>query len=255
MHGQTQEMGNWRLGFDALLDLQYAYYFSRKAESKVAHGILTGVSVGYASSPLKNNINIDTTFYKGSADEMVYKVTADKVSETDGQIQIEVPLMYSLLTDKGFFFNIGPRFMMPVYRHFNETVSDDLNVEAKFTDFGVTVTNEEVLGLLQDKSKKDSWAKGKTIINVMISAELGWEWKMKSGNALGLGLYANYSPLNTYSNNTSNNQIITITPPDASGKGSAALESATDSYVSKMNYFDGGLKLIYHFNFPKQFKQ
>lgn len=252
MHNnEDNTMGNWKAGFNALLDLQYAYYFAHKVDSKVTHGILTGVSLGYSRSPIANEIN-DTYTITGDAGEQIdYEISASKVSEKDGQLQIEIPLMYSMLVN-GFFLNVGPKVMIPVLKNYNQTISDP-HVSATFEDMGVTVTDEVITGYVEDGDLKTSgkWGKGKTNVSLLLSADLGYEWTLKSGNALGLGVYANYAPFNSYSNDTDNVSLIDVTAPNGSNPaGSADILSATDTYTKSMNYFDAGVKLVYHFNFP-----
>ena len=252
MHNNEAEtMGNWKLGFDALLDLQYAYYFSHRTGRKATHGILTGVSVGYSRSPISNPINSDYQVTGDAGETIDYHIEASNVSEKDGQVQIEVPLMYSLLVN-GFFLNIGPKFMMPVFTHYNQTLTDP-HVSAYFEDMGVTVSDEVITGYVEDNDLKTSgnWGKSKTKISIMATAELGYEWQLKSGNALGLGVYANYAPWNSFKNDTDNTSLIQVEAPSGSTPaGAADILSATDTYTKGMNYFDGGVKLVYHFNFP-----
>ena len=253
MHNnEVNTMGNWKLGFDALLDLQYAYYFGHRADKKISHGILTGLSVGYSSSPISNAINNDYQITGDDGEKIDYHIEATRVSEQDGQVQIEVPLMYSMLMDNGFFLNIGPKFMMPVFTHYNQTLTDP-HVSAYFEDMGVTVKDEVITGYVQDGdlNTKGNWGKTKTKISIMITAELGYEWKLNNGNSLGLGVYANYAPFNTFKNDTENVSLIQVEKPSGSTPaGAAEVLAATDTYTKGMNYFDGGLKLVYHFNFP-----
>ncbi|MBR1808916.1 MAG: hypothetical protein IJ776_05980 [Paludibacteraceae bacterium] len=251
MHNNEDVMGNWKLGFDALLDLQYAYYFAHRADKKATHGILTGVSIGYSRSPISNPINSDYSITGDDGEQIDYHIEAANVDEKDGQLQIEVPLMYSLLV-KGFFLNIGPKFMMPVFTHYNQTLTDP-HVNAYFNDMGVTVSDEVITGYVEDNDlkTKGNWGKAKTKISIMATAELGYEWQLKSGNALGLGVYANYAPWNSFKNDTENTSLIKVEAPSGSTPaGAADILSATDTYTKGMNYFDGGVKLVYHFNFP-----
>ena len=252
MHNNEAVMGGWKLGFDALLDLQYAYYFSRRADKKINHGILTGLSFGYSRSPISSAINSDYQVTGDDGETIDYHIEAANVSESDGQLQIEVPLMYSMLMDNGFFLNIGPKFMMPVFTHYNQTLTDP-HISATFNDMGVTVKDEVITGYVEDNdlNTKGNWGKSKTKISIMITAELGYEWKFNNGNSLGLGVYANYAPWNSFKNDTDNTSLIQVEKPTGSTPaGKADILSATDTYTKGMNYFDGGLKLVYHFNFP-----
>jgi hypothetical protein len=245
-------MNNWKAGFDALLDLQYAYYFGAKEGKKVNHGIITGLSFGYAQSPIKNGVNYSDT--KNITDEsgsysVNYNIAASEVKSRDGELQIEVPLMYSLQTEKGFFFNVGPKFMMPVYTHYNQTISDEASIAATINDMGVTITNDPATGVIDMHSQKGQWGKGQAKINLMVTAELGWEWELKNGHALGVGVYGNYAPLNTYKHDPTLKNIVQV-EADGTSNATVGYNSATDSYAKGMNYFDAGLKLVYHFQFP-----
>ena len=249
MH-DADEMGKWKVGFDALLDLQYAHYFGAKYGKKANHGILTGLSVGWSQSGIKSDINnqYQVTTDDGTID---YSINAKDVNEKDGELVLELPIFYTLLTENGFFFNVGPRLSLPVYSHYKQTMQDP-HVNATFVEEGVTVSDEVITGLVKDDQMKTKGKWSTSKLNVMLSAELGYEWLLKkSGNSLGLGAYANYSVYTLYKNDTENKSLIDVTAP-SKNNGAAAVDvlSATDTYNKGLGYFDVGVKLIYHFNFP-----
>ena len=86
----------------------------------------------------------------------------------------------------------------------------------------------------------------------MLTAEIGYEWVLKSGNSFGLGAYANYSVFNTFKNTTSTEGLFDLTAPTQTSAAILDVQSATKTYADKLGYFDAGLKLAYHFNFPKK---
>lgn len=237
-------------GFDAMLDLQYAYYWT-KQERPVDLGILTGLSLGYAQSSISMDINdsYTVTTDEGAVD---YTLTADKVSSCDRQLQLEIPVMFSLITDKGLFFNIGPKLLLPLYTPYQQTITSP-TVDAYFQEEGVHVTNEAITGRLENDQLND---KGKNHnqwkVNLLLTAEIGYEWSLRNGDALGLGVYANYSVVSAFKAETANKSLINVTPPSGDSKASASVVSATDTYVNKLGYVDVGIKVAYHFNFPKQ---
>ena len=237
-------------GFDAMLDLQYAYYWT-KQERPVDLGILTGLSLGYAQSSINMDIN---DFYTVTTDEgaVDYTLTADKVSSCDRQLQLEVPLLFSLVTEKGLFFNVGPKLLLPLYTPYQQTITSP-TVDAYFQEEGVHVTNEAITGRLDndqfnDKGKNHNQWKA----NLLLTAEIGYEWSLRNGDALGLGVYTNYSVVSAFKAETANKSLINVTPPSGDSKASASVVSATDTYVNKLGYVDVGIKVAYHFNFPKQ---
>ncbi len=249
MH-ETDVMGNWRPGFDGLLDLQYAYYAGQKEGKKVNLGVITGVSLGWAQSGLRSGV--DTAYTVATSDGNIdYTVSAKQVNEKDGQLQVEIPVMFSLLTENGFFFNAGPKVVLPVYRHFNQGITTP-DINAYFPEEGVNVSNEVITGKVTDDQLKTKGKWNGSKLNVMITAELGYEWTLRNGAALGLGAYANYSVYDLYKNDTSNKSLINVTAPSSATPATVGILSATDTYAKGLGYFDCGVKLVYHFQFLKK---
>ncbi len=238
----------WGIGGDVLLDLQYAHYWTKDGRSTDL-GLIVGLSAGYAQGSFKGSEN--STFTKGNLD---YTVQADGINETDHQIQLEVPLMFSLIHQSGLFFNVGPRFMIPVYTPYKQTInSATAAISAYDPATGVTLQDNVVTGKYIDQQPAE--ANGLQFkLNIMLTAEIGYEWILKSGNSLGLGVYADYSVYNTRSklNAAASESLLNITPPSDSGIATLEMLSATSTYAKSVGYFDLGVKLAYHFNFPKK---
>ncbi len=244
------DKGNWTCGGDVVLDLQYAHYWTDDARP-VDLGLIVGLGIGYEQSGLKTNDS--TAFTKANVD---YTVVAKDIKETDHQLQLEVPVMFSLIHDNGLFFNVGPKFMIPLYTPYKQTVNtQDTHITAYFPETGVTIQDNPVTGQYtgQQPTEKNGIQFN---INVMLTAEIGYEWTLKSGNSLGLGAYANYSVFNTFKNTTNSEGLFNLTAPTDDDKAHLDVLSATHAYADKLGYFDAGIKLAYHFNFPKkQYKE
>ena len=242
------ETGKWNCGFNALLDLQYAYYWTEFGR-QYDLGILTGLSVGYTQSGMQLGIDDQFTVTTNEGDNIDYSLSADRVKENDGQIQLEIPLMFSLVMHNGFFFNVGPKFILPVYTPYKQTITNP-NVDAYFQTEGVHVTNEVITGMVTDEQLNSHGTNANQLkVNITLTADLGYEWKLKHKNALALGVFANYGLWNAFKNTTSDQSLISITPPSSSSIATVDILSATDTYASKLGYFDAGIKLTYHFNF------
>ena len=244
------EKGNWTCGGDVVLDLQYAHYWTDDTRP-VDLGLIVGLGIGYEQSGLKTNDS--TAFTKANVN---YTVVAKDIKETDHQLQLEVPLMFSLIHDNGLFFNVGPKFMIPLYTPYKQTVNtQDTHITAYFPETGITIQNNPVTGQYtgQQPTEKNGIQFN---INVMLTAEIGYEWLLKSGNSIGLGAYANYSVFNTFKNTTNSEGLFNLTAPTDTDKAHLDVLSATHAYADKLGYFDAGIKLAYHFNFPKkQYKE
>ena len=250
------ENGKWLCGGDAVLDLQYAHYWAKDGRP-VDLGIIVGLGLGYQQSGLTTN---DSSFFKRpvGAYDVGYTVIAKGIKETDHQLQLEIPVMFSLIADNGVFFNFGPKFMIPLYTPYKQTVNqDETHISAYFEETGVTMRDNVVTGKYegQQPTEKNGIQFN---MNLMLTAEIGYEWVLKSGNSLGLGAYANYGWNLSYKNTPNADGLFNLTAPAGDGSSVAKLDvlSATHAYTDKLSFFDAGVKVAYHFNFPKkkQFK-
>ena len=247
---QKSANGKWGIGGDALLDLQYAHYWTKEGRP-VELGLLVGLSAGYAQGGFKTAVN--DSFTATTSDGTInYTVTADEVKETDRQIQLEVPIMFSLIHKSGLFFNVGPRLMIPVYTPFSQKMSNP-QIEALFVEEGVKVVNQAITGVVspaqQSFSGKDNGNQFK--INVMLGAEIGYEWTLSNGHSLGLGAYADYSVFNTFKN-AGAASVIDITAPSSTAIAVVNVLPATHACATSVGFFDAGVKVAYHFNFPRK---
>ena len=249
--------GKWGCGGDVVLDLQYAHYWAKDGRP-VDLGLIVGLGLGYSQSSLTADPAADTTIVDSDNMTVDYKIKADEVKEHDGQLQLEVPLMFSLIHDNGFFLNVGPKFMIPVFTPYTQTVSRNANTEvsAYMREVGVTFVNDEIMGKFSDENylQKGNDYKNRFTINVMLTAEIGYEWTLKSGNSLGLGAFANYSVYNSFKNDpkTAKPLVELTTIPSNVAEATFRVNPATQTYASGLGFFDAGVKIAYHFNFPKK---
>lgn len=236
------------LGYDALLDLRYAHYWQPK---KVHLGIMTGLSAGYVQTYQGMYPYNDEFVLPTDAGDVRYVVTADTILETTRQVQLEIPLMFSMITPKGFFLNVGPKLILPVHTTFTQTITNP-NIHAYLPELnGNPITNEVVMGKVSEEQKNLSGSFGNEFkISLALSAELGYEFKFKNGNSLDLGVYADYSVYNMY-NKVGEGKVISITPPSATSAAKVDVIAITNSNAHKYGFFDAGLKLSYNFDFVK----
>ena len=236
------------LGGDVLLDLQYAHYWAA-GQKKIRFGLLTGIAVGYMNT--NRNQVWDETFTVSTSDgDIIYNVTADNIHETNHQLQLEVPLMFSMITNGGFFLNVGPRFLLPAYAPYKQVITNG-NIRVTDVETGVVLDNNPVYGALSaEQENQKGQGEQQFKLTMTIGVELGYEFKLKSGNSIGLGAFANYGVYSMYSNNPLGS-AIDVFAPSANGNGVVNVESLTNAYTDKMGHLDAGVKLTYNFNFFK----
>ena len=250
--------GAWKPGFDVLLDLQYAHYWQKG--DKPSYGILTGLSAGYVRSGATSEFNMSGV---KSADGKLTYNNSGKAREYDGQVVLEIPVMFSMITNKGFFFNVGPRFQIPVFNHFSQTIEDGAQIAATFDKYGVTLNNEVITGkLAEDDLTYKGSKQGMSKFNLLLGAELGYEWRLKNNNAFGVAIYANYGLFSLYDNAQPVGTLFSTEGPVGNNPATVTPYTTTQAFTkgdgfkfgasNGLDFFDCGIKLNYSFNFVKQ---
>ena len=236
------------VGYEVLLDLQYAHYWAADKD-KIRLGLLTGISAGYMTT--NRSQNWDETFVANTSDgDVKYHVTADNIQEINRQVNLEVPVMFSMITNDGIYLNVGPRIMMPVYTPYVQTITN-CNIVATDIQTGVVVPNNPVYGYLRDEQAvQKGRAEHQFDLVLSLGLDFGYEFKFKSGNSFGLGVYANYGVFSTYSNRELK-PVIAVTAPNNDVIGSVQVESLMNAYTNKIGHLDAGIKLTYNLDFIK----
>ena len=244
---------NMPLGFDALLDLRYAHYWAKDL-NKPAIGIMTGLNVGYVQA--SQAIEILDKYTAPTVDgDVDYVISADKVAETDKQIQLEIPVMFSMVSPKGFFLNVGPKIILPVYSIYEQTITNP-NIYAYVPELnGNPIINEVVMGKVTDEQMNitgnmaDNPCK---LLSLALGAELGYEFKFKNGHSLDLGIYADYSVYTLYNNSIdAASKVITVTVPTQTSAAVVEVLPISKALANKFAFLDAGLKISYNFDWIK----
>ena len=241
-----------RVGYNALLDLEYSHFFNRKSENVPYCGILAGVSVGYIATGMKGSIKDQYTTADADGDRVDYTITADNVVSSIGQLQVQVPLMFTMLY-KGLFVNVGPRFAIPVYSPYSQTL-ENAHIAAYYEPYGVTRVDNVITGKLAEEqlNTKSTW--DAPVFQLFVSAEIGYEFALKNGHSIGIGLYADYCAFNTFKKDATANSMISVSQIGADPANPAPkveVLPAISVYADKFSCFDVGLKLVYNLNFKK----
>ena len=146
--------------------------------------------------------------------------------------------------------NAGPRFLLPAYTPYKQVITNG-NIVATDVETGVVLENNPVYGVLsaeQEKQKGEGNQQFK--LTLTLGVELGYEFKLKSGNSIGLGAFANYGVYSMFSNNPLGS-AIDVQSPSTSGAGVVNVESLTNAYTSKMGHLDAGIKVTYNMDWIK----
>ena len=244
-----QDAAGFPLGFDVALDLRYAHYWAGD-KNKPEFGIMTGLNVTYVHTKHATSIAEDYTVPTVAGD-VRYTIDVDRVQEKVNQIQLEVPVMFSMVTQKGFFLNVGPKLMLPVYSRFHQEMKNPVINAYKEELNGHPITNNKVMGQLsEDQINMRGALNNQYKFSLELGAELGYEFKFNNGNSFGIGGYVDCTVFNAYKNKETSS-LICITPPTNESAAIVDAYSLTNSMSHRLGLFDLGLKLSYNFNFEK----
>ena len=239
-------------GFDALFDLRYAHYWV-KDQGKMLLGIMTGLSAGYVLTRQQTTFLDEYTAPTVDGD-VFYHISADKVVEKNHQVQLEVPVLFSMVTPKGFFLNAGPKLVLPVYSQYHQQLTNP-TISAYLAELdGHPITNEVVMGAVTGEQAD---LRGKMVDNpcklmsLALTAELGYEFKFKNGHSLDLGVYADYSVYNLYRTENTTGKIVSLTPPTKTSAAIVTVQPISSAFANKYGFVDAGLKLTYNLDFIK----
>ena len=234
------------VGFDVLLDLRYAHYWVAD-KNKPAFGIMTGLSAGYVQTKQSMAYLKDALVSTVDGD-VQYVITADDITEVARQFQFEVPVMFSMVLNEGFYLNAGPKFILPVVSKYNQTLTNP-NINAYFPELNNNpITNEVVMGkVATEQYNTTGHLSNRLKLGLALGVELGYEFKFKNDHSLGIGVYVDYEVVNCYKH-TSAGDVIAVTPPTRDNHALVNVNTMTNSYDKKMGFFDAGVKVTYNIN-------
>ena len=214
---------------------------------------MTGLSAGYVQTSQQTAFLDEYTAPTVDGD-VFYHISADKVVEKNHQVQLEVPVLFSMVTPKGFFLNAGPKLVLPVYSQYHQQLTNP-TISAYLAELdGHPITNEVVMGAVTGEQAD---LRGKMVDNpcklmsLALTAELGYEFKFKNGHSLDLGVYADYSVYNLYRTENTTGKIVSLTPPTKTSAAIVTVQPISSAFANKYGFVDAGLKLTYNLDFIK----
>ena len=119
---------------------------------------------------------------------------------------------------------------------------------------GNPIVDEVVMGKVSDEQANYKGNLVETpykLFSVALGAELGYEFKLKNGHSLDLGVYADYSLISAYKGADATGKIITITPPSINSAAIVDVQPISSAFSSKYGFLDAGVKISYNFDWVK----
>jgi hypothetical protein len=227
------------------LDLRYTYYGSMAPQAEIGLGIGAGFGYGTAGMKGTHTDQYTNTDYLGNTID--YTIMSD-FTQRDQFAKLDMSLLVAMRFS-GVTVNIGPRFMMPLAQKGKLTVNE-ATIDAYYPLYDVHVVNQQITGYLPtpytDKRSSDI-----ARYHLLLTAEIGYEWRLAEQHALGVQLFAE---VGVWHSKTTRPQaaepLIQVAPiADASQPVPAVEVGSVEPLVSGRRYIGFGLRAYYAFDF------
>lgn len=237
-------------GFKALINgavgvsVEYTHSWLK---GSIQHGILTGLGITYTRGGLRGAVNDEWTDDSDvTYGTLRYLTTAKQVQETIGQVQIEVPLMYSMTMDNGYFLHAGPKLLLPIAGHHSQELTD-AHVTAYNLTYNPTTAlmDKKYIGFIPESNRDITGKWSAMKVGLLLSLETGYEFRFADGSSLGLAGCVNYGIPQRLSNNQPSCIVVSPAEPEAK------VLSATGTYANRISYLDFGVKVTYNIHWWK----
>lgn len=245
--GDTWSVNNAYTG-GGVVDFRYAYYGD--ISYSCLWGFYIGLGAGVSSEALTGNKTDHYTNRDYDGSLMRYSAQSE-FNQTTIYARAELSMMMALYFGP-VTFNIGPRFVLPIATSATMKVTD-LSISAYYPQYGVTVTNARITGMLDlpytHKVKAD-----RAYGILLMGAELGYEWHINDKSGIGVQAYADIGVFNAGSPlGPSEDPLIDVAPilKGINPIPEVEVHSITN-YVGDLHNLEFGLRVYYAFTPHRQ---
>lgn len=222
-------------------------YVGRKSLSRTMElGVKTGISFGMATA---THQLLDYTEHYTNEDyypeNIDYTIRAATYRQHQSQWHLMIPVFLSLKTH-GIIVNIGAKasYILSQKRQLDVT---NAHIMVYYPELDVPVQDYLATGRLEGFGDHQLGRSTMPTWSVLLSGEIGYEWRMNKHSRLGMALFADYTLWNNYSNIPANRRLIDVAPimnktypvPDIK------VNYLTDTYSDKVKYMSVGIKVFF----------
>lgn len=236
------------MGVEAMLDVQYAHYW-RHDGWNLQLGLVVGLSAGYSDSRYGRSIHESASYSlteNGLTFPIDYTVDAS-LRERNQQAQLELPVLFSMVMQCGWFLNVGPRLQLPLAGRYSQSVSDDV-VTARYSRWSYQpIVNSATTGCFSDAERhsEGKWQTAK--FNLLVGAETGYEYMFRDKNRIVIGAYGQVGVLPMTCSVDADSRLVQIVPPSPEQPAAVSTLGLSNTYSERVNYFSVGVRVAYSF--------
>ena len=228
------------------VDLRYTFY---SCIGTTGIGFTVGAGFGYGSTALKGTNTDQYTNMDYLSNRIDYTIDS-KFRQTDKFAQANASLMLALCFGN-FTINVGPRFMLPISPSSNLTI-EEAHINAYYPTYDVNVTDQMITGVLATPYTQ-SVSSFLPKYNVLMGAEIGYEFGITDKTFLGFQLFADIAVWSQYTQYTIHNtHLIAVgNISDSSNPVPAVSVNSLNGQIAGMRYMDFGLRAYIAFSVGK----
>lgn len=113
------------------------------------------------------------------------------------------------------------------------------------------MTNNPVYGFFtEEQNNTKGRSKQQFALTIALGFEMGYEFKLQSGNSMDIGFFANYG-LYQLNGSASSASIFEVTTPNNT-PGCINVSPLTNAITNQMGYFDVGIKLSLNLDYTQR---
>ena len=246
---KTEQKAQEKFGAAGAFDVGYTYYVPTKNGD---WGIHTGLSAGYVQNSMQLDFAEQYTHYDYLNNEMLY-TTSGALDTKLQRAFMEVPVMAAVRYN-GFIAQFGLKAQFSVWSQ-SEQQLKKTNIDAYYVPFDVHVTNELVTGVvLSGDLEKQHYSGVAPLFNLLLSAQIGYEFKIDDRNKLGICAYVDYNVWNTKSSAANPRPLIDVAPiSDMSNPvPNVTVNDAFSNIITGMQPLQVGIYVYYGLEFEKK---
>lgn len=206
--GHSQLQGKAGVAVGAELD----YSFRTRISRDVLAGMRVGLGISRAATKIEGTTEDRYTNYDYQHRPMAYLNTA-RLSDQHAVYRIELPIM-AAVRFYGVSLHTGPRLQWHLADRSDFTLTDPV-ISATYTDYGVTLVNRVVTGVLSDVPYRGSATFTLPKGRLQWGLEAGYEWDLSQGfysqQRLGVAVGVYYD-LVTFAGSAGSDRVIDVAP-------------------------------------------
>ena len=240
----TGEIHN-RLAPNFMADVTYSYLWPIE---DIELGVLSGLSFGYTGGAYRATVDEQYRNTDYLDHPMDYHNTTSFARERIDGFTMEIPAMMALYWN-GLVLNSGFKLQVPCWHRYRQQLKDPI-VSATYPEYGVTVTNEVITGVVADSDLKKRGKRDMCDVSLLLGFELGYEWTLpERQDRIGLMGYLD-GALCGHKAGARTKHVIDVAPITNAEDPvpEVKVNTIVGTYAKRMNYLDFGVKVYYRFD-------